>query len=111
MASGGRDPAGVAACDNIRNIVLVGKTENGKGATGNRLFDDGTNTIDEVSREIVRCMTLAKEGIHAFIMVLSTKSPFTEEDAKSIDHLQTLFGPGAVDRMMLSTTISRRPDF
>ncbi|KAJ4847387.1 hypothetical protein Tsubulata_014314, partial [Turnera subulata] len=68
-----------------------------------RLFD-GTNTIDEVSREIVRCMTLAKEGIHAFIMVLSTKSPFTEEDAKSIDHLQTLFGPGAVDRMVVVIT-------
>ena len=45
-----------------------------------------------VSKEIVRCMDLARDGIHAFLVVFSVRTCFSEEEEDAIHSLRTLFG-------------------
>ncbi|XP_059073606.1 immune-associated nucleotide-binding protein 1 [Cryptomeria japonica] len=78
------------------DLVFVATSEKG-------LFD--TNVPKEViDKEIVKCINLAKDGIHGVLFVLSLKNRFTAEEAEAMDNLEMLFGPTIVNYMVIIFT-------
>jgi len=47
---------------------------------------------DFISKEIINCLTLAEEGVHAVLFVLSMKNRITQEEEYALNTLQRIFG-------------------
>lgn len=57
-----------------------------------------------MGKEIVKCIDLAKDGIHAVLVVFSVRTRFSQEEEAALCSLQTLFGSKIIDYMIVVFT-------
>ncbi|XP_057793668.1 immune-associated nucleotide-binding protein 9-like isoform X1 [Salvia miltiorrhiza] len=54
-----------------------------------------------MAKEIAQCINLAKDGIHAVLLVLSLRNRFSEEEASAFESLCQIFGGKIADYMIV----------
>ncbi|PWA40249.1 avirulence induced (AIG1) family protein [Artemisia annua] len=67
------------------------------------LIDSSSNT-ELIADEIITCMNMAGDGIHAFIVVFSVRSRFSKEEEAAINSLVTFFGKIVYEYMIVVFT-------
>jgi predicted GTPase len=55
-------------------------------------------------KEVLNCMELAKDGLHAVLLVISVKARYSAEEKKSVDQLLESFGRKISDYMIIVFT-------
>ncbi|GJM85262.1 hypothetical protein PR202_ga01697 [Eleusine coracana subsp. coracana] len=92
----------------VTNTCQMGSTTLKDGRTINVIDTPGlfdmTITSEEAGKEIVKCMNMAKDGIHAVLMVFSATSRFSREDSSTIETIKVFFGEKIIDHMILVFT-------
>ncbi|KAK6775825.1 hypothetical protein RDI58_026826 [Solanum bulbocastanum] len=66
------------------------------------LFDCSSEP-EFVGNEIVKCINMAKDGIHAVLVVLSVRTRFSREEHAAVQSLREFFGSKISDYMILNT--------
>ncbi|KAL8101369.1 hypothetical protein AgCh_033304 [Apium graveolens] len=86
-------------------ITYAGKHQKGKEVNSKLegLFDCSAKT-EFTLKEIAKCINMAKDGIHAILVVLSFKTPFMEGEEAVVDSLRTLFGNKLTDYLIIVFT-------
>nr|XP_009803372.1 PREDICTED: protein AIG1-like [Nicotiana sylvestris] len=79
-------------------ILLIAKVV---GIAG--LFDF-SGEPEVIGKEIVKCMDLAKDGIHAVLLVLSVRTRFSREELAAVQSFQEFFGNKISDYMIVVFT-------
>lgn len=59
---------------------------------------------DYISKEIVNCLTMANEGIHAMLFVISARNRITQEEESTINTLEFIFGSKIFDYLIVVFT-------
>ena len=67
------------------------------------LFDFSAES-EFIGKEIVKCIDMAKDGIHAVLVVLSVRTRFSKEEEAALRSLQSLFGEKINDYMIVVFT-------
>ncbi|CAM0904543.1 unnamed protein product [Alopecurus aequalis] len=67
------------------------------------LFDMDT-TPENVHKEIVKCLDMARDGIHVILLVFSATCRFSREDEKTIESIKIILGDKVLDHMILVFT-------
>ncbi|XP_020681793.2 immune-associated nucleotide-binding protein 9-like [Dendrobium catenatum] len=95
-------PSGVTSTSELQRTVLNdGRIVNVIDTPG--LFDFSTG-VEVIRGEIVKCIDLAKDGIHAILMVFSIGSRFTREEEAAVESMKSLFGDKIVNYMIIVFT-------
>ncbi|XP_057449723.1 immune-associated nucleotide-binding protein 9-like [Lotus japonicus] len=88
-------------CERHTTELKDGQTVNVIDTPG--LFDISAES-EFIGKEIVNCIKLAKDGIHAVLVVFSVQSRFSKEEETALRSLQMLFGEKIADYMIVVFT-------
>ncbi|KAJ0977520.1 hypothetical protein J5N97_012994 [Dioscorea zingiberensis] len=64
-----------------------------------------TGDTKDMAKEITKCLKLAKDGVHAVLVVLSVKTRYSGEEEAAIQCLEQIFGKRIFDYMILVFTV------
>ncbi|KAL6845784.1 hypothetical protein ACP4OV_024359 [Aristida adscensionis] len=60
--------------------------------------------VEDAGKDIIKCMDMAKDGIHAILLVFSAINRFSLEDENTIETIKMFFGDTIIDHMVLVFT-------
>ncbi|PHU14961.1 hypothetical protein BC332_16166 [Capsicum chinense] len=97
------------ATNEARTVILIGQAGDGKSSnrqyySWNKGLFDFSGDSETVGNEIVKCIDLAKDGIHGVLLVLSVRSRFTREQQAAVESFQHFFGNKISDYMVVVFT-------
>jgi len=96
-------PAFISCGQMILSIFFVEQSPDGGLCSIAGLFDPNLPP-EYIGKEIMKCLDLAKDGVHALLLVLSVRNRFTDEEIAAVESLQTIFGEKVVNYMVVVFT-------